>query len=145
MTDRVWLTKKLILFWFIQTTWTLQKKNDIILMDVLVYMNLTEVIMNPERILLLSVTTGVTAAVLYMSENSTLEVLMLENTKSNIITELERDFAMNLLWKIFWLTFYTLRIGDFWRRIKRRFSCYVKTCDSILERFWEKLIKCTNH
>ena len=66
-------------------------------MDVLVYMNLTEVIMNPERILLLSVTTGVTAAVLYMSENSFLEVLRYENTKSNIITELERDFVMNLL------------------------------------------------
>ena len=66
-------------------------------MDVLVYMNLTDAIMNPERILLLSVTTGVTATVLFMSENSTLEVLMLENTKSNIITELERDFAMNLL------------------------------------------------
>lgn len=66
-------------------------------MDVLVYMNLTEVIMNPERILLLTATTGVTAAVLFTSENSTLEVLMLENTKSNIITELERDFAMNLL------------------------------------------------
>lgn len=68
--------------------------------------------MNPERILLLTVTTGVTGVVLYMSENSTLEVLRYENTKSNIITGLERDFAMNLLWEIFWLTFYTLRIGD---------------------------------
>ena len=68
--------------------------------------------MNPERILLLTATTGTIGVVLYMSENFTLEVLRYENTKSNIITELERDFAMNLLWGVFWLTFYTLRIGD---------------------------------
>ena len=66
-------------------------------MDVLVYMNLTEVIMNPERILLLSVTIGAIGLDSYTKENSILEVLMLESTKSNIITELERDFAMNLL------------------------------------------------
>ena len=66
-------------------------------MDVLVYMNLTEVIMNPERILLLSVTIGAIGLDSYTKENSILEVLLLESTKSNIITELERDFAMNLL------------------------------------------------
>lgn len=68
--------------------------------------------MNPEMILLLNVTTGVTGVVLYTSEKFILEVTRSENTKSNIITELERDFVMNLLWEVFWLTFYTLRIGD---------------------------------
>lgn len=81
-------------------------------MDVLVYMNLTDDIMNPERTLLLSVSGEEIGADLFMSERSFIKVLRLENTKSNIITELERDFAMNLSWKIFWLTFYTLRIGD---------------------------------
>lgn len=68
--------------------------------------------MSLEMILLLNVTTGVTGVVLYTSEKFILEVTRSENTKSNIITELERDFAMNLLWGVFWLTFYTLRIGD---------------------------------
>ena len=68
--------------------------------------------MSLERILLSSVTQGEIGVVLYTSEKFILEVLMYENTKSNIITGLERDFAMNLSWEIFWLTFYILRIGD---------------------------------
>ena len=53
--------------------------------------------MSLEMILLLNVTTGVTEVVLYTSEKFILEVTRSENTKSNIITGLERDFAMNLL------------------------------------------------
>ena len=68
--------------------------------------------MNLERILLLTVTTGAIGAVLYMSERFILKVTRSENTKSNTITGLERGFAMNLLWGVFLLTSYILRIGD---------------------------------